>query len=207
MSGFPRGGGSGTIKTITSTDFTITGPTGPTTDIDGPLLANLAAGGFKITGLANGTAATDAAAFGQIPTIPTNTYVSAKLAANVNLPPGGGQTTLLTTASLGAGTWLMIGEALLEPGSGAADEIDLYFAGGTATATFGPPYFGVIGCSGIANSPLSVVTFAIATITTAGTLILAATNEDASVAGTALHLTEPSAQLNGATGYVGIQLK
>lgn len=204
MSGFPRGGG---VTKITSTDFTIANPTGPTADIDGPLLANLAAGGFKITGLANGTAATDAAAFGQIPTIPTNTYVSARLTANVNLPPGGSPTTLLTTASLGAGTWLMIGGALLEPGSGAADEIDLTFAGGTATVTFGPLSFGVIGCSGIANSPVSVVTFAIATITGPGTLIFEATNQDASVAGTALHLTEPSAQLQGVTGYVGIQLK
>ena len=70
MSGFPHGGGggggSGTIGTITSTDFTITAPTGPSTNVDGPLKANLAAGGHKITGLANGSAASDAAAFGQI---------------------------------------------------------------------------------------------------------------------------------------------
>jgi hypothetical protein len=66
MSGFPKAGGSGTISTITSSDFTLTNPTGPTTNVDGPLTANLAAGGFKITGLANGSAATDAAAFGQI---------------------------------------------------------------------------------------------------------------------------------------------
>ena len=68
MSGFPAkgGGGSGTISTITSTDLTVTAPGGPTTNVDGPLKANLAAGGFKITGLANGTAATDSAAFGQI---------------------------------------------------------------------------------------------------------------------------------------------
>jgi len=36
---------------------------------------------------------------------------------------------------------------------------------------------------------------------------ITSTDFTASVAGTALHLTEPSAQLNGATGYVGIQLK
>jgi len=58
-------GGSG-ITTLTSTDFTVTNATGPTANLDGPLLANLAAGGFKLTGLANGSGAADSAAFGQI---------------------------------------------------------------------------------------------------------------------------------------------
>jgi hypothetical protein len=67
VSGFPSGkGATGTISTITSTDLTVTAPGGPTTNVDGPLKANLAAGGFKITGLANGSAASDSAAFGQI---------------------------------------------------------------------------------------------------------------------------------------------
>ena len=61
-------GGSG-ITTLTSTDFTVTNATGPTANLDGPLLANLAAGGFKLTGLANGSGAADSAAFGQLPTL------------------------------------------------------------------------------------------------------------------------------------------
>jgi hypothetical protein len=88
MSGFPHGGGSaggGTITRVTSTDFTITNPTGPTANFDGPLKANLAAGGFKISGLANGTAATDAAAYGQIPSIqvPAPTGVAATDTTNI----------------------------------------------------------------------------------------------------------------------------
>jgi hypothetical protein len=47
---------------------TFLGASGANVQGSGPLEANLAAGGFKITGLANGTVATDAATFGQVQT-------------------------------------------------------------------------------------------------------------------------------------------
>jgi hypothetical protein len=99
MSGFPKGGGSGTISTITSSDFTLTNPTGPTTNVDGPLTANLAAGGFKITGLANGSAATDAAAFGQI--------TAGGAVASGKLVAVGTGTTIVTYAPPTAGNFLI----------------------------------------------------------------------------------------------------
>jgi hypothetical protein len=99
MSGFPKGGGSGTISKITSSDFTLTNPTGPTTNVDGPLTANLAAGGFKITGLANGSAATDAAAFGQI-------TAGAALATAREVAVGTG-TTIVTYTPAASGNFLV----------------------------------------------------------------------------------------------------
>ena len=124
MSGFPGGGkGIGTISDITSTDFTITAPTGPTTNIDGPLLANLAAGGFKITGLANGSAASDAAAFGQIPLVPGGT-----LLADMQYAPASIDTINLSTtlAALDATNLTL---ALTVPASGKVTiKCEFYFS-------------------------------------------------------------------------------
>lgn len=78
MAGFPRGGGgSGTVTSVSSANSAIAVATPTTTpkmtlatlDViatDGPPAAAVALNAQKITGLANGSAPTDAAAYGQI---------------------------------------------------------------------------------------------------------------------------------------------
>lgn len=75
------GGGSGTVTNVSSPDTSIV-VTNPTTTpslqvatldvlaVNRPPAANWSNNAKKITGLANGSAATDAAAFGQIPAVP-----------------------------------------------------------------------------------------------------------------------------------------
>lgn len=74
------GGSGGGVKSVTAGDTSIsvggtaTNPTVETADLatiaaDHATAGDVALGGHKITGLANGTAASDAAAFGQIPTV------------------------------------------------------------------------------------------------------------------------------------------
>lgn len=89
------GGGSG-VQSVTAGDTSIvvggtaTNPTVETADLatiaaDHATSGNVALNSHKITGLANGTAATDAAAFGQIPTVPVSSVfgrTGAVVAAN-----------------------------------------------------------------------------------------------------------------------------
>jgi hypothetical protein len=151
-------------------------------------------GSHKITGLTNGSAASDAAAFGQIP-VPANGYgitgntgsaptpavslanAAGSLGSALNPVPNS-LTTLLTTASLGIGTWLVNVQAEATALSTGPADISMALAVGTATATFAGPVGA--GVSDYAASPttatatptrmLSIST--IVTVTVAGTLIV-----------------------------------
>lgn len=81
-------GGSGTVTSVSSADTSIVVTNATTTpslqlatlDVlaaNEPPVGSVAMNGHKLTGLANGTAATDAAAFGQIPAQPLTGLVNA----------------------------------------------------------------------------------------------------------------------------------
>lgn len=148
----------------------------------------------KITGLANGSASSDAAAFGQVP-VPGNGYgitgntghtptpaVGFTVAAAVIGAPvalaNGVATLLLNTASLGIGTWLVtMGSAIQSTSPGAAsDAAVILAAAGTATASLSGPLQGVYGPGVITTSWQNTLTVTfIAVVTVAGTLKLTGT--------------------------------
>jgi hypothetical protein len=108
------GSGSGTVTSVTATDTSIVvagtavAPTIATGTLDAiaaahPAAANWSNNSKKITGLANGSAAADAAAFGQIPTRGT-IVASAAVTANVTVTSTTEATPDLII-SLGAATY------------------------------------------------------------------------------------------------------
>ena len=125
------GGGSG----LPTTGGTLTGP--------------LAMSGNKITGLANGTAASDVAAFGQVP-VSANGYgvtgntgltptpavdlstVESYISAAVN---GFQAITNLTSVSLAAGTWVITGRAALINTTGPSAPVTVFIGPTSASAT------------------------------------------------------------------------
>jgi hypothetical protein len=174
---------------------------------DHPPAANWSNNSKKITSLANGSGAQDAAAFGQIP-VPANGYgisgntgatptpavglteASAVLATNTTLSASVA-TTLATSPSLGIGTWLLFAVVTLTQNTTTASPLNTACAvvAGTGVATIaGPNEFWISVPAGASLANLvSAALAAVLTVTTAGTFILQAGVSSASLtaAGTA----------------------
>lgn len=153
------GGGGGTVNSVTAADTSIvvggtaTAPTVATATLDviATVHAPVAAvpmNAEKITGLANGTAASDAAAFGQIPTaLPptalsvTNASVATAAAiAITKLGAGSGGQTMRNVGAVN--TWLAPSTQAATPSS-AATSSTTSVMGGLAVA-FTPTFSGTI---------------------------------------------------------------
>jgi hypothetical protein len=177
----------------------------------GTMSGAIAMGANKITGLANGSAAQDAAAFGQIP-VPANGYgitgntgatptpavgltsLAGSLGSSVYIPNSA--TTLLTTGSLSVGTWLVNAVInLWKETTSSAVTVNFNLAVGTATATLAGATSQDIGDNtSAAYNYTSVHLSAIVTVSVAGTLI---------VQGTANAGTNDWLALGGGTGFTG----
>jgi hypothetical protein len=161
------GGGSGTVSQVQSGDATVsvTGGAGPTVNlsvatvllgylklIGGSMTGAIAMGANKITGLANGSASTDAAAFGQIP-VPANGY---GIGGNTGLTPTpavalatgesyiAGTVTLttgntiynVTSVALAAGTWLITGRLSIQNANTSFNiNVDAWLGANSASAS------------------------------------------------------------------------
>ena len=187
----------------------------------GAMSGAIAMGANKITGLANGSASTDAAAFGQIP-VPANGYgitgntgatptpavgltrAGGNTSGGVTLPHTGTVTTIIDTASLGIGTWLLNFTVAIQWGGGgnatctAIAQCNLNIASDTATASFAGAgtmamEAGVIGTYMIA----AVVLTTIATVTVAGTV---------KVTGAYTDTTNDGAALTHSTHYTAVRI-
>jgi hypothetical protein len=143
----------------------------------------------KITGLANGTAASDAAAFGQIP-VPANGYGingntgltptpavvlsndAGHLASSASLGVNT-MTTVLTTASLAVGTWKIVASVAFSFNDASVSGIAIG-AVGTATATLEGCYAApVLAPPSVGAGFVATLTFR-ATVTSAGTVLIRA---------------------------------
>lgn len=173
----------------------------------------------KITNLANGTASTDAAAFGQIP-VSANGYgvsgntgatptpavglsvLSGTLASSVGLPTNT-KTFVFNTASLSVGTWIVSISAYLQNNGGSA-ALEGVAEVGTATATLSGPTSGGGGAVGPTALDFPVAFTFVAVVTVAGTLKFSAENTGGT-AGTAL-ATTGGVGFPNATGYTAFRI-
>ncbi len=156
-------GGSGAITDITSVDgsVTVTDPTGPVTDLSvttklgsylplagGTMTGAIAMGGSKITGLANGTASTDAANYGQV------TSAVSGLAPLAS--PAFTGTPTAPTAAVGTNTTQIATTAFVTAAIAAVEvalaSVYLALSGGTMT---GPIAMGGSKITGLANGTAS----------------------------------------------------
>jgi hypothetical protein len=146
----------------TSANFVLTQGTqtisGPTTlsSFTGTLNSALAAGGNKITGLANGTTSSDAAAFGQIPTIPTNfapttTHVTS---SGTYTTPTSPRTPLYLRVKMVGGGGGGSGSGTTGGGTGANGTASTFGSNSAGGGTGGT--YASAGASGGANSILGV---------------------------------------------------
>ena len=116
-----------------------------------PMLANLNAGGFKMTNLATPTNPHDAARLVDLPTPPTYPaplVSSIPLGSDITPPGGSNSTNSLTSVSLTAGTWMVFGNLIVQGGvvtnfisqvSLSATTFDGYESGGTNGFQSPPP--------------------------------------------------------------------
>jgi hypothetical protein len=143
------GGGGGTVTSVTATDTSIVvGGTGAaptiataTLDViaaDHPPAADWSNNSHKITGLANGSASTDAAAYGQI--LPAPTITAASYAATVTpAAPANGGTLFLNVGALTGN--ITIANATGSPSDGQEIQIRFVQDGtGGRTYSFGANY-------------------------------------------------------------------
>jgi hypothetical protein len=147
----------------------------------GTMSGAIAMGTSKITGLANGTAASDAAAFGQIP-VPANGYgitgnTGATPTPAVGLTTAGGVLgadytstagvvgTIMSTSSLAVGLWLVSFYTIVAMTAG---QIAIALANGTATATAAGATTTENVTTGTTDVAMSLTV--LVTVTVAGTL-------------------------------------
>ena len=232
----PQGTGTGTISDITSTGgtITITGATGPTTNIEVTTLAGylalaggtmtgvIAMGAHKITGVANGTASTDVAAFGQIP-MPANGYgiihnsglsptpavaltsAAASLGADVSLPQNT-LTTIITTVALAVGTWHVTVGFPVETGA-ANESIDVETVVGTATATFSGQSASTVGYTqAVGGGVLFCVALNfLCVVTVPGTIVIQCEMAGGATAATVKYTSQTQGYANCA-GYAAVRI-
>lgn len=198
------GGGSGTVTSVTAADTSIVvagtaaAPTIATGTLDAvaashPPAANWSNNAKKITGLANGTASTDAAAFGQIP-VASNGYgitgntgatpapavalttASNYLSGDVSMPTGN---TYVDgpTLTLAAGTWLLTGQVMVTRAGGGTNVTAKLWDGTTVISSaqgstnINPG--GPLAVSGIV-SPVGSTTYKISAAADAATVVMKA---------------------------------
>lgn len=140
----------------------------------------------KITNLANGSASSDAAAFGQIP-IPANGY---GVTGNTGLAPtpavdlnsttqvlssdssalAMGANTIMTTASLAPGLYLVVATVTYAVAANAV-HVDTYIVAGTATASLTGL---AVSSQSITTGPTAVTISGLINVSGAGTVVLTA---------------------------------
>lgn len=164
------------------------------------LVMGTGAGAGALVTLANGYGIAGFAANPPTPAV-SLTSVSGAIGANVNLPVTV-VTTVLTTASLGVGTWIVdAGASVLQGATPGMIEgrIDI----GTATAT-------LVGFPGDQAGPgangqvLNLAMSALVTVTVAGTFVLNVYNASGATAATALLSTQNRGW--PATGYRAVRI-
>jgi hypothetical protein len=133
---------------------------------------------------------------GSILPLPNN---SAQLAGNVALPAFT-LTTIMTTAVLGVGKWLISFSAEISNGGAVAGDAQIDLAPGTATLA---PFGGPNGADGtlVASGFVGLAFSCIVTVTIAGTVKLEGFS---TVAGTALKFS--TANGDRPTGYTAVQI-
>ena len=173
---------TGAVSSVTAADASVTvggtatAPTLATGRFDQiatlhPAVANVNLNSHKVTSLANGTAASDAAAFGQIP-VPANGYgivgntgltptpavaltsLKSFITATVSLPQNTPEN--LTSLTLAAGVWVLFGVALINDGNATPTSLDLWI--GTSSAS-------TAGALGAASGSLAIAAGSVDEIT------------------------------------------
>ena len=133
---------------------------------------------------------------------------SGHIAADVTLTHAA-TVTVITTASLAVGVWLVSAKVLGECAAVATAGIDVELTAGTATATLEGSLSGTfpdIGHVLTAAEVSEVTVTAIVTVTVAGTLTVKAHNSDAVNDGVAYHLSQGGSAFIAATGYTAIKI-
>lgn len=225
----------GTVTSVTAADTSIvvanptTTPTVRTNTLDviatqHPPAAAVAMNAQKITGLANGSASTDGAAFGQIP-VPANGYgitgntgatptpavaltTDAKaMAADTTLGTASGLVTVLTSNSLAIGTWLVVARFFSDPQTGFSSQVQLTAVVNSATATFaGQTYDSYAILSGAGFTAQSLGLAMIVTVTSAGTIDFQMENRDITATVVVPFRTLTNPRHGGASGYSAIRV-
>ncbi len=190
----------------------------------GTMSGAIAMGANKITGLANGTAASDAAAFGQIP-VPANgygitgntgltptpavalTYAAGNIPSNVTLAAGPGTTKVFDTASLAPGTWKIEVGLTGELPTTAIATVAIEALVDTATATLSGQTANALNnlVSAQEGGTFSLSLAFIAVVTVAGTIKVQAYNSSSSSTGLA-YAAEPASTYGNATGYTAVRI-
>lgn len=191
------------------------------------LAAPIAMSANKITNLANGSGAQDAAAFGQIPVLDgtagdiapvgtqaagavgkaadaghvhATTTAAGNLAADVSLATSA-TTPIMSTAALGVGKWLVTFSCSIANAAGGG--LEFQAIAGTAAVTFAGCTSSQPGFTALGPAVLAF-TF-LATVTGAGTLTFTGKNDSATITSTA-KATTPASGLAKATGYTALQV-
>ncbi len=132
---------------------------------------------------------------------PVLPYAGATLIADVAIAAATA-TTIITTATLGVGKWLIIAQAEILNGGTTAGDCELYVVAGTAVLGFVGPTSADALLPASASAQLTFSTIAV--ISTAGTLVIGAYS---AVAATAkLNATAGFATATYPTGYTAVQI-
>lgn len=140
---------------------------------------------------------------------PGLTSASGSLSGDVTITHAA-TTTVLTTASLAPGTWLVtarVENALAAPSSAGIIEGEIVV--GTATATITGAAAGTgdqAAAIGSGTDSIPIVLTVLAVVTVAGTLVVRCHNSDAINDGTAFHVTQGPSAFAGATGYTAVKI-
>ena len=135
---------------------------------------------------------------------PVNTYDVANLGSNKTLTHNA-NTVIFSTGTLAVGTWLiLVGVSVV--GGAVTSKLEFHLAGNTAVGSFPGPRAAELSPETAAVQRSQVFFASIAKITTAGTVAISCTNNDATVDATALATTDGTAGFINATGSASIRL-